>query len=193
MIDYYQLYAKEYHDNTFQIDPESILNPLVRHLLPESKILDIGCASGRDLLWLKKKGFQIQGLDRSAALVRMAREYSGCNVIEADFEVFDFSCFNVDALVIIGALVHIPHDRLEKALKSFLSAFQREGHILITLKEGGGVRLGKDGRSFTLWGRSQLEMIFRHLNLSVLDFSRQVSKINPDDIWLGHVLKYSGS
>jgi hypothetical protein len=27
-------------------------------------------------------------------------------------------------------------------------------------------------------------------NLHIIDFSRQISKIHPDDIWLGYVLRY---
>ncbi|GBD97849.1 MAG TPA: class I SAM-dependent methyltransferase [Nitrospirae bacterium] len=190
MKDYYQKHAKDYHDKTFQLDPNSILSPLVKQLAPKSKILDIGCASGRDLIWLSKKGFDVQGLERASELARMARENSGCNVIEADFKTFDFSSLDVDAIVAVGSLVHVGHDRLESVIKSCLRAVGRPGHILMTLKEGQGFKEGSDGRIFALWQENELEEIFQCLQLSIVDFSRQVSKIKRNDIWLGYVVKY---
>jgi SAM-dependent methyltransferase len=77
--------------------------PLVEHLTPGSKVLDAGCGSGRDMLWLTERGFNCTGLERSPELAALAREHSGLPVIEADFETFDFSRMNMDAVLLIGA------------------------------------------------------------------------------------------
>ncbi len=61
--------------------------------------------------------------------------------------------------------------------------------MLITMKEGHGSTCADDGRVFTLWTREELEKIFAANNLHILDFSRQISKLRPNDIWLGYVLR----
>lgn len=65
-----------------------------------------------------------------------------------------------------------------------------EGMVLITLKEGNGTSLAADGRVFTLWSRPDIEKVFAASKLHIIDFSRQISKIRPDDIWLGYVLRF---
>jgi len=90
--DYYEdNYYQAYHENTFLIDPTSFLEPFVESLHEGSLILDAGCASGRDLLWLKNRGFNVIGFEKSEQLARLARENAGCKVIEGDFEAYDFS------------------------------------------------------------------------------------------------------
>ncbi len=187
--DYYQKNFLEYHEQTFHVNPDSFLEPLARHLKPGARVLDVGCGSGRDLLWFKNRGFAVSGLERSAGLARLARENAGCEVLEGDFEQVDFSGFQVDAVVLIGALAHVPHDQMAQILRSIVHALQGSGHVLITLKKGEGMTTLPDGRAFYLWSQSALAEIFDRLELIAVDFSQQVSKVRPDDVWLGYVLR----
>jgi len=57
MKDFYRENHREYFERTFNIDPSTFLSQLVAKLPPGSFILDVGCGSGRDLLWLKNCGF----------------------------------------------------------------------------------------------------------------------------------------
>lgn len=59
--------------------------------------------------------------------------------------------------------------------------------VLITLKEGRNPTEAAPGRVFYLWQDPDLRTIFDRLTLTVVDFSRQVSKIRDTDIWLGYV------
>jgi len=52
MTDYYEIHAGDYHDKTVAADPSIFFIPLCTVLPPQPRILDIGCGSGRDLLWL---------------------------------------------------------------------------------------------------------------------------------------------
>jgi SAM-dependent methyltransferase len=189
MIDFYEANAPEYNASTVGIDPSSFLEPLARRLPPGAAILDVGCGSGRDLRWFKERGFRPMGLERSPSLAELARNHSGCPVMEADFETHDFPDRNFDALVLVGALVHIPHNRLEQVLDHLIKALRPGGHALITLKEGRGITEQSQDRFFYLWQDPDLRAVFDRLNLTVVDFSRQTSKIRETDIWLGYVLK----
>ncbi len=189
MQDYYQKKHKSYHEKTFRIDPSDFLAPLVERLTAGAIVFDVGCGSGRDLLWMKKKGFDVIGLDRSSGLVEIAMENVGCKVIEGDFETYDFSVIYADAIMLIGAMVHIPYDRFSDVFRNIVSSLSDFGKILITLKEGSGTRTDTEGRTFYLWKDEKARAIFDSLGFKVCDFSRSVSKTGSGEIWLGYVLE----
>ncbi len=189
MTDYYEENHRKYHKQTFSIDPASFLSPLAAVLRPGSKILDVGCGSGRDMRWLKARGFQPTGFERSEGLAALAREHSGCSVMEGDFEGYDFSGMGMDAIVLVGVLVHVPHERFEDVLSNILRALNPLGHVLLTLKEGDRDVEVLGDRVFYRWQDGVLRGTFAGLGLAVKDFSRQVSKIRKTDVWLGYVLQ----
>ena len=189
MPDYYQKKYKSYHEKTFAIDPSDFLAPLVERLTAGAIVLDVGCGSGRDLLWMKKKGFDVIGFDRSSGLVEIAMENVGCKVIEGDFETYDFSVIYADAIMLIGAMVHIPYDRFSDVFRNIVSSLSDFGIILITLKEGTGTRTDAEGRTFYLWQDEKARAIFDNLDFKVCDCLRSTSKTGSGEIWLGYMLE----
>lgn len=188
MKDYYRYHHTRYHEKTFHIDPSSFLEPLVRYLKPGDALFDVGCGSGRDILWLKEQGFKVTGFERSEGLAVLARKHTGCEIIEGDFEVFDFSKKKFDAVLLSGALVHIPHRRLEVVFLSIVRALGKGGKVLISLKEGRESSMDQYGRIFYLWQDRNLRDVFSRHDFRVLDFHRGVSKVNEKDRWLSYVL-----
>lgn len=189
MPDYYQKNYKAYYEKTFSIDPTSFLKPLAQRLPAEAFILDVGCGSGRDLRWMKKRGFDVIGFERSPGLAELARDNAGCEVIEGDFEIYDFSSILVDGLMLVGALVHVPHERFSKVFENITSAIPENGSVLITLKEGSGYRTDSYGRTFYLWDDPKAREVFDTLGFKVCDFSTSVSKTGSGDVWLSYVLE----
>lgn len=188
MIDFYRKNYKAYHEKTFSIDPSSFLEPLARRLPTEAFILDVGCGSGRDLLWMKKQGFDVIGFERSPELAKLARENAGCEVIEGDFEAYDFSTILADAVMLIGALVHTPTKRFAKVFKNITTAISNRGNVLITLKEGQGARTAPDNRTFYLWHKEEAREMFETLGFEIRNFSKAVSKTGSGDVWMSYVL-----
>ena len=192
MTDFYKENYKAYHEKTFSIDPSSFLEPLARRLPTEAFILDVGCGSGRDLLWMKKQGFEVIGFELSFELAELARENAGCEIIEEDFETYDFSSILVDAVLLVGALVHTPHEKFAEVFKNITSAIPENGSVLITLKEGQGDRTDADNRTFYLWQNEEARELFNSLNFEVRDFSKAVSKTGSGDVWMSYVLEKKG-
>ena len=189
MSDYYQQNYRRYHEKTFFVDPSSFLAPITEKLKPGATILDIGCSSGRDLLWFRQRGFDVVGFERSHGLAELARENVGCEVIEGDFETYDFSHLSVDAIVLVGAFVHLPHNRVPEALNSISTALKDDGIIFLSLKKGSGNVSDSHGRMFYLWNDSELRDLFKELDLVVTDYFQQSSKIGTDEVWIGYVLE----
>jgi len=190
---FYRTHAATYHKETAPVDPTPFLEPLRRCLTPGATVVDVGCGSGRDLLWLRQRGFTPIGLDKSPELAELARRHSGCRVIVADFEYFDFTSFSCDALLLVGALVHLPHERLVACLHRLLSGLKPGGMVVLSLKQGRGVQKAADGRIFYLWQQSDLTPALHQAGLSVVDFSTQGSLLQNVDIWLSYLLKKSGA
>ncbi len=65
------------------------------------------------MLWIENRGFSCVGLDCSPTLAELANRHTGLQVIQADFESFDFQGMDMDVLLLVGALVHVPHERLQ--------------------------------------------------------------------------------
>ncbi len=189
MKQFYEKNYRQYFKSTINIDPATFLEPLADLLAPGTRILDIGCGSGRDLLWLRHRGFQATGFERSASLARLARQHAKCPVIEGDFRHYDFAQLRFEALTFVGSLVHEPRDTVPAIITSTCRALVVGGRLLITMKEGKGTLRAPDGREFILWSRDELAEIFKSRGLRVLDFSQQVSGLRPEDIWLGFVLQ----
>jgi len=189
MSDFYRENYKTYDQRTFTIDPSPFLGPFRQALPSGASILDIGCASGRDLVWFKKKGFAVTGFEKSPGLANLARKNAQCDVIEGDFETFDFSILSFDAILSAGAFVHVPHARLPEVIKSISRALRKNGYFYISLKEGEGTKTDDTGRTFYLWQDSDLRGIFERLGFAVLNYQTSESVMNSKDVWLGYVLR----
>ena len=147
---HYSRYASGYLAETSFIDPTPYLEPLTRFVKPPAKILDVGCTSGRDLLWFKKRGYSVLGLERIGAFAKMARRNAGCEVIEADFQSFEFRTLQVDVTILIGALVHLKKEDFVSALERVFQSIRQSGFMLVSVKSGSGFETRKDGRIFYL-------------------------------------------
>ena len=187
--DYYASHPDEYHERTFGLDPAPFLSPLAERLQPGAHILDIGCSSGRDLKWFRERGFRVTGFERSPVLAEKARRIAGCEVIEGDFETFDFSSRSCDAVSLIASLVHVPPERLPQVLARILPAVKPGGHLLITLKEGTAPAGGSGGRTYYRWRGEELQTIFESLSLEILHAHRRASFLSEDVVWLEYVLR----
>ena len=193
MQDYYHNNSQDYFDKTIAIDPSGFLSTFVRYLPPRATILDAGCGSGRDLLWLKKKGFDPLGFERSPGLAALAGKKSGCPVIQGDFTGYDFSALAVDAVLLSGALVHLGREELAPVFQNVLKALNPGGHVYLSLKQGRGNSVAPDGREFTLWDDDELRSVFAELGLQVKDFSTNTSAMETGEIWLAYVLWLSAN
>jgi len=189
MGNYYQTNFHEYHKRTFSADSSSFLDPFVKMLPPGASLIDVGCGSGRDLLWLQNLGFQVTGFEQSPGLADLARKYTGCEVIEGDFETYDFNDIKFDAILASGSLVHVPHNQLLPVIQNIKPALGQNGLFYISLKQGENFQTDHTKRTFYLWQDAELREIFRQLDLDVIHVSNTKSVIDTDDLWLGYILK----
>lgn len=189
MPDYYDIHYREYFEKTAHLDPSPFLNPVLEFLHEGSEILDIGCGSGRDMAWLKSRGFKPTGFEKSAGMAGLARKKSGCNVVEGDFLDHDFSIYRADAVILSACLVHQPHDRLPSILERIKTALKKPGYIYISLKHGNGEKTDGAGRKFYLWQDNDLRTVFGVLYLETVFYTLTPSARGTSEVWLNYILK----
>ncbi len=189
MTDYYQTHYQDYFNRTRYLDPSGFLMPLVSRLKEGATVLDVGCGSGRDLSWLKQQGFQPRGFEKSPGLARLAREATGCEIIEGDFETYDFSGLSVDAILLVTSLVHLPHHRFEAAMTKIMKALKPEGWVLLSLKQGEGARKDDEGRTFYHWTESELETALSGTNLNTIESTITLSVKNREEAIISMLLR----
>lgn len=190
MTDYYRKNDQEYFERTFSVDPSGFLTPLTKQLDRGVSILDVGCGSGRDMVWLKNRGYQPLGFEGSPGLAKLAREASGCNVLEGNFETFDFSTLSVDAILLITALVHVPHHRFGSCFLNITQALNPGGWVLLSMKEGMGEFTDKNGRHFYLWPKKELELHLLKLNVHIVEADTAQSAINTGETIITLLLQF---
>lgn len=133
------------HDVSQNID--AMLRPLVDRPAPLD-ILDVCCASGRDLLTFKKMGHRAVGLDGVPRFCELSRAHSGCEVLEQDLSALSLTperADSFDAIFCNACLFHLPSAALPAALAQLRAAL-REGGILFCSNAHG---FGKDNEGWT--------------------------------------------
>ena len=161
-IDYYNQYADEFAQATLNVDMETLYQPFLAELPESARILDLGCGSGRDTLAFKNKGYQIDAIDYSTALVERATQLTGIAVQQQSFyeiEVQDI----YDGVWACASLLHCDRNRLPDVLKRIHSALRCGGICYMSFKYGTTDR-EKDGRAFTDLNEEQAQELLDQLN-----------------------------
>lgn len=92
-------------------------------LLPnEGRALDLACGTGRNCLWLARRGFDVVGVDLSAEALRQGRELASrdglrVNWVEADVEAYSLASNELDVILCFYYRSPALYPRLRAALR----------------------------------------------------------------------------
>jgi SAM-dependent methyltransferase len=90
-------------------------------------ILDFGCGPGRDLATFKSLGHTPIGLEGSPRFCEMAREYSGCEVLNQNFLELDLPDALLDGIFANATIFHVPAQEIPRVLSELYSALKPGG------------------------------------------------------------------
>lgn len=130
-------YAAGNMDHDVSQNIEALLAPLRSRAAPLD-LLDVCCASGRDLVALTKRGHRAVGLDGVPAFCEMARELSGCEVWEQDLAELDLPAERFDGIFANACLFHLPSAALPAALDTLRAALRPGGVLFVSNAHGFG-------------------------------------------------------
>ncbi len=138
--------ARSFWAGTRDHDVSQNVEALIRHLPgpPPQTILDLGCGPGRDLAVFRDLGYVAVGLDGAEEFVRMAREHSGCEVLQQDFLELDLADDRFDGVFANASLFHVPSQELPRVLGELWSSLKPDG-VLFSSNPHGPNREGWSG------------------------------------------------
>ena len=146
-IDYYNLNAENFIENTQNVDMHLAQDRFLRLLDENASILDFGCGSGRDTRYFLDKGYQVTATDGSAELCRRASAFTGIEVQEMLFQELE-EINTYDGIWACSSILHLLKNELLLVIRKMCDALKGTGVIYTSFKYGDfeGVR---NGRYFT--------------------------------------------
>ena len=189
-IDYYNLNAENFIENTQNVDMYLAQDRFLRLLDENASILDFGCGSGRDTRYFLDKGYQVTATDGSAELCRRASVFTGIEVKEMMFEELD-EIDTYDGIWACSSILHLPKIELLPVICKMCMALKDSGVIYTSFKYSDfeGVRNGRYFTDFT--EDSFKEFIAKIPELTIEDYwiTDDVRAGRSDEKWLNLILR----
>ena len=167
----------------------------LRKLLPQGKLLEIGCGGGRDAQKLIRKGYDYLGTDISKGLLEVAKKNNpGATFINKSVYDLDFPKDSFDGFWAAACLLHIPKSKIEVALQQIRRVVRNGGIGMISLKEGKGEKFlkedrkeGKFERYWSFYSREEFTKVLEDNGYQILHFRR--NPVSEKTIWLIYFVK----
>ena len=144
---YYDQSANRYFNTTVDADVRGLYEHFLKYVPNGAKILDLGCGSGRDAKAFLNMGYDVDAIDGSEELARIASEYTGIQVKCMDFNQLNESSV-YDAIWTCASLLHVTSQDLPNIMARIRRALKPSGVAYASFKYGDfeGVR---DDRYYT--------------------------------------------
>ena len=170
-IDYYNLNAENFIENTQNVDMHLAQDKFL-HLLNEgAAILDFGCGSGRDARYFLSKGYQVTATDGSAEICRLASVFTGIEVKYMLFQELD-EVNSYDGIWACSSILHLPKKELLSVIRKMCVALKEAGIIYTSFKYG-DFEGERNGRHFTDFTEDSFQ-----------DFIKEVPEIMIVEKWI---------
>ncbi|MCO4795232.1 MAG: class I SAM-dependent methyltransferase [Bacteriovoracaceae bacterium] len=161
------------------------------------RTLDIGCASGRDLAYLKGSGYEIEGLDAVASFVEHCQRNLTDIPVYYDSlpELKSLEDSRYDNLLLSAVLMHLPSEDLTTAIKNILRISKPGGRILISIRNFRETEVvdqkgrERDGRLFSNIPVPKLIELFAEFGAKVMFQEDQDEGRREDVIWHNFVFE----
>lgn len=140
-LDHYEQRAQAFWEGTRDHDVSENVAALLQHIeaVPPFVLLDFGCGPGRDLATFARLGHVAIGLEGSPRLAAMAREHSGCDVLEQNFLAgLELPAERFDGVFANAALFHVPTRALPRVLRQLHAALKPGGVLFSSNPRGDG-------------------------------------------------------
>lgn len=186
---YYNQNSEDFFNSTVSADVSPLYEHFLKYIPEKGRILDFGCGSGRDTKSFLSKGYQVDAIDGSEELCRLARLHTGINVRCMDFFDLDEK-EKYDAIWACASVIHVPSKRLPILLAKMQDAIVRGGIIFVSFKHS-DFEGERNGRFFADMTAEKLHDLLRENNtLSIVEewYSEDV-RSDKDQSWYSVILR----
>ena len=104
---------------------------------PQKKALDIGCGTGKYLVFLEELGFVVDGIDSSLTAIEMTKKVATQDslVQQADMYEFSYPQNEYDLILSVSTLHHGKKAQVQNVIKRIYGSLLAGGKIFITLPD----------------------------------------------------------
>lgn len=170
-IHYYNSNAKEFVSGTISVDFGFTQKKFTDKLPKKAVILDFGCGSGRDTKYFMTQGYQVDAIDASIELCKLASEYAGIEVKNMLFQELS-EVEKYDGIWACSSILHLTMEELTTVMRKMVNALKAHGIIYTSFKYG--IFAGeRNGRYFT----DMTEGVFA-------DFIKQIENVKIEEQWI---------
>lgn len=189
-INYYDINAKEFVEGTLNVDFKATQDKFINKLPAKGYILDFGCGSGRDTKYFLAKDFNVDAIDGSIELCKIASEYTNIKVRHMYFN--ELSIVNkYDGIWACSSILHLSLDDLVDVFKRMSKALKDEGIIYTSFKYG-NFSGERNGRFFTDMTEDSFAKLIANVdNLKVEEqwITADVRPQRGNEKWLNLILR----
>ncbi len=156
--------ADSYADNVEHLYAPSERETFVSMIPKGGRILDAGCAGGRDSRYFDSQGYRVTGVDLSEKLLAVAKKKAPhIDFQQQDIRSLQFSDGSFDGIYASAVLLHLKRDELLPVLQKFNALLKPDGVMNIQVKEGRGDAVVSEkmsegkARFFTYFQKEEME------------------------------------
>ena len=187
MSNYYDMNAKEYIEGTINCDMSFHYQKFLNYLHKPCKILDVGFGSGRDMIYFKSLGYNVEGIDTSIEFIKNIKN-QGFNATLMSVTEMNYKN-QFDAIWACASLLHIKRNELEQVILKCIHALKKEGIMYCSFKYGNCEYYNKN-RYFNNIDENIMNEIANKYKLKILEMyiSNDIRKHREKELWINFIL-----
>ncbi len=187
-MNYYKDNAKEYINKTKDVNMQESYDFFLNYAKPKSKLLDVGFGSGRDMLYFKALGFDVEGIDPQPEFVEAAKK-KGLNVDCCDLNDIFNECEKYDCIWACASMHHIKKEMLNQDFKICSNLLKENGIMYCSFKYGDFEGYDDVGRYFNYLTEQSIVDYLKDTNLQIVNVKITNDNLSRDTKWLNVILK----
>lgn len=189
-LDYYNKNVANYCKQTASVDFTDTQNQFL-HLLPKKAlILDFGCGSGRDSLAFLKQGYNVEAIDGSEEMCKIASQITGISVRKMLFQELNEN-EKYDGIWACSSILHLTIEELRLVMNK-MSDSLKAGGIIYTSFKYGSFEGERNGRYFLDFKEDSFENFIIDINeleIQKIWISNDVRVGRGEEKWLNVILQ----
>lgn len=191
-LKYYNQNAEQFVQGTLFVDFKQTQDRFLEKLTEGAYILDFGCGSGRDSKYFLEKGYQVDAVDGSEELCKIAGDYIGSSVKQMFFEDLD-ERQKYDGIWACSSILHLSKITLADVLKKMAVALKGNGVVYTSFKYGDfeGERNGRFFTDFTIEAFKEYLQKIPKLQIEEYWITGDVRLGRGEEKWLNLILRKS--
>ncbi|MCM1326436.1 MAG: class I SAM-dependent methyltransferase [Bacteroidales bacterium] len=189
-LTYYNQNAPQFAQITTSVDFAAMQQRFTDKLPVGGLILDFGCGAGRDTKAFLSKGFQVEAVDGSEELCKIAGEYTGIPVRQMFFQELK-EIEKYDGIWACASILHVKKRELPEVLQKMSRALKAQGVIYTSFKYG-TFEGERNGRYFTDMTEEAFRILIENMDDIQIEEQWITTDVRPgreEEKWLNLILR----